>query len=251
LRNFAIFLLIGNMVWWSWQLYFHKGELTPSRAAPHAGFIQADKKLRMLSEASLESRVENPGQATTGAIATPQEPLPLAAPVKADAVVVPPVPVPITPAPWCGATNGLALPENAKSFQEDWLKLGGEAEQEQVKEPVSSTWWVYLPAFKDEEAAKPVLKQLQDKKIDSYFMRTGDLAGGISLGVFSRKDSAVGVQESLKKRGYATDLKEIQRMDTRFQIVLKLQDRERTREPKVQELLGKYRGIQVKEIACK
>ena len=205
----------------------------------------------MLSEASLESGGEIPGQATTTAIDTPQAPQLLAATVKADVVVVPTAPVPITPEPWCGTTNGQASPENAKSLQADWLKLGGAAEQEQVREPVSSTWWVYLPTFKDEEAAKPMLKQLQEKKIDSYYMRTGDLAGGISLGVFSRKDSAIGVQESLKKKGYTTDLKEIQRMDTRFQIVLKLPDRERAKDPKVQELLGKYRGIQVKEIACK
>jgi len=251
LRNFAIFLLIGNIVWWSWLLYFHKDELISSREVQHAGFAQADKKLRLLSETPLESRVEIPAQTTMSAIDTMPVPQPAAAAVKANAVVVPPEPVQITPAQWCGATSSLASPESAKSLQTDWLKLGGEAEQEQVKEPGSSTWWVYLPAFKDEETARPVLKQLQEKKIDSYYMRTGDLAGGISLGVFSRRDSAVGVQESLKKKGYATDLKEIQRMDTRFQIVLKLPDRERARDPKIQELFGKYRGIQVKEIDCK
>ena len=99
--------------------------------------------------------------------------------------------------------------------------------------------------------AQLVLKQLHDKEIDSYYMRSGELAGGISLGVFSRKESAVSVRDGVRKKGYAAEVKEIARMETRFRLVLMLRDREKIQDPSVKEFLGKYSDVQLKEIACK
>jgi cell division septation protein DedD len=253
LRNFAIFLLLGNIAWWTWQLFFHKTELTDPKEVQHSTFAQAEKKLLILGEVPLGSRVEMSNRVSElpkGAeVEAQQDSPPLVS--AANTVAAPPESVRAIPEPWCGSTDSFASQESTKKIQTEWLKMGGEAEQELVKEPGSSIWWVYLSAVKDEDAAAQVLRQLREKGIDSYYMRTGELAGGISLGVFSRKDSAVGVQGSIREKGYAAEVRAIQRVETKFRITLKLHDREKIHELRAQELLAKYSAMQVKEIACK
>ena len=48
------------------------------------------------------------------------------------------------------------------------------------------------------QASLRQLRELQSRNIDSYIITVGDLANGISLGIFSRKDSAEGVVARLR-----------------------------------------------------
>jgi hypothetical protein len=246
LRNLAIFLLLGNIAWWGWQFNFHGNESVAAKDVQQAGFVQAEMKLRLLREGSPEVHADGPDQNNAGELDVPQGSPPASAPDGGGLVEV----ARSAPEPWCGTTNNIGSAERAKKFQAEWLKKGGEAEQESVREPGTSTWWVYLP-FKDEESAQLVLKQLHEKAIDSYYMRSGDLAGSISLGVFSRKESAAGIKDGIRKKGYSAEMREIPRMETRFLLVLRLSERGKIQDSSVREFLSKYSDIQVKEINCK
>ncbi len=55
-------------------------------------------------------------------------------------------------------------------------------------------------------------------------MRTGELAGGISLGVFSRQKSAEVAQSELDQRGYQSIIKEIPRYVSKAYVTLSAPD---------------------------
>jgi cell division septation protein DedD len=128
--------------------------------------------------------------------------------------------------PWCATAGAFADPAAASSYVAALGRLGIEGEVEARREPVSSTWWVYMPAFNSETAATATLQELQDRGIDSYYMRTGegDMAGGISLGVYSRRDSALIGQQQLATLGYATSITEVERLGERYYVALRMLD---------------------------
>ncbi|MDY6949316.1 MAG: SPOR domain-containing protein, partial [Pseudomonadota bacterium] len=117
--------------------------------------------------------------------------------------------------PWCANTSIFADPATAAAFAQGAAGLGAEVSTELREQPVSSTWWVYLAAFSSEADARAMLSELQGKGIDSYFMRTGEMAGGISLGVYSREESARIAQRQLVDQGYMPDIREVFRMEER------------------------------------
>jgi cell division septation protein DedD len=146
-----------------------------------------------------------------------------------------PVPAPRAPAPavvetpvvlqpWCANTAIFSDQAAAAAFAQGLIDLGATAKVEQRQAPVSSTWWVYLPAFASEREARVVLNELQGKGIDSYYMRNGEMAGGISLGVYSREESARIAQRQLAGQGYTTSLREVFRMEERPYVRLALPD---------------------------
>jgi cell division septation protein DedD len=126
--------------------------------------------------------------------------------------------------PWCANTALFPDQAAAAAFAQGLIDLGAEASLEQGQTPVSSTWWVYLPPFAVEAEARAVLAELQGKGIDSYYMRSGDMTGGISLGVYSREESARIAQRQLAGQGYTTSLREVFRLEERPYVRLVLPD---------------------------
>lgn len=72
-------------------------------------------------------------------------------------------------------------------------------------------YWVYLVPLASRQASLRQLKELQARKIDSYIIGQGDLANGISLGIFPRSDSAESVMQRLREAGYEPMLRELSR----------------------------------------
>lgn len=246
MKNFAIFLLLTNILLWAWQ-FSPTNELPGHQGAQTAvsSFEPGNRKLQLLSELTpaeevkpIESSVErSPG------IATQEN--------KASEPAVPPPPAQALQIQWCGQSASVTNSADAVRFLGKWRQLNGTGELLTLQEPTTSTWWVHLPAFKDETEANKKMMELREKKIDSYYMRTGELAGGISLGVYSRKQSAAQVQADLLKKGYKTELKEVFRTESRSRLELRLQDRSRREEQDVRELLAGFQQLGVQEIPCK
>lgn len=87
---------------------------------------------------------------------------------------------------------------------------GMEASAELLQSGTALTYRVYMPPFNADTAARQTLEQLQDKGIDSFIITSGELAGGISLGLFTVEDRAVALQETLAEQGFATSIQEIE-----------------------------------------
>lgn len=69
-------------------------------------------------------------------------------------------------------------------------------------------FWVYIPQFPDRAQALRKLRELQAKGVDSFLVAEGADANAISLGSFTAKDSALGVQARLRSAGYGAEIRE-------------------------------------------
>ena len=70
-------------------------------------------------------------------------------------------------------------------------------------------YWVYLEPYETRKAAIAKLKALQLAKVDSYLITQGELANGISLGVFENIDSARRMLERRQGQGYEVKIREL------------------------------------------
>lgn len=175
-----------------------------------------------------------------------------AAVAEAESVLIPePVSEPaVTAVPWCAEAGVFGDLESAEAFITPLSGLGASGTVVEREEPISSTWWVHMPAFRSEAVAIAMLEELQSKDIDSYYMRSGEMAGGISMGVYSRQESALIGQQRLADQGYATSIREVSRMGKRFYAALSLPNATLRETPDWADFLASAGGVEVAEITC-
>ncbi len=89
------------------------------------------------------------------------------------------------------------------------LERGMQARAELVETEQSRGFRVFMPPFNSPAAARQTLDTLQAEGIESFIITTGNLSGGISLGVFSQQSLAIALQERLAGAGYATSIEEV------------------------------------------
>ena len=94
--------------------------------------------------------------------------------------------------------------EEARALEQRLLSLDIGSAVQSVDAAAGVDYWVYLVPLRQ-------LKELQARKIDSYIIGQGDLANGISLGIFPRSDSAESVMQRLREAGYEPMLRELSR----------------------------------------
>lgn len=81
---------------------------------------------------------------------------------------------------------------------------------------VSTDYWVIIPPRASERQAYRLLKQLQLANIDSYIVTQGDYANAISLGLFTIRESAVGVKDKMIDAGFDVVIQEIERTQKHY-----------------------------------
>ncbi|TQV67296.1 SPOR domain-containing protein [Exilibacterium tricleocarpae] len=99
----------------------------------------------------------------------------------------------------------------AEYFIERMAALEIAAEIQDVEIPGEVGYWVYLPPEVSRKEALRRLHELQAKGVDSYVIPKGELANGISFGMFSQEALALRRQEDMVNRGYAAEIKEMAR----------------------------------------
>lgn len=130
---------------------------------------------------------------------------------------------PALPGPrWCGELGLFATAGPAEALLPELVLLGVDAKLGAGRRPVGNTFWVHSRLFEREADALALLRELQGKNIDSYYIREGELAGRISLGVFSRNNSAEQVQSTLGAQGYRAEISRVARQVDRFWLDLEL-----------------------------
>lgn len=175
MRTFIILLLLANLVYLGWNL------LSDSPALPVAAVPQTPasaQRLQLLKEVSRTS----------------------------------PVPAPATPAPEPQTCIALGVFNNTE--EGDFLvsalqQRGMQARVELLQAGETRNFRVYMPPFNADTAARQTLQALRDEGLDSFLITTGELRGGISLGLFSQETLALNLQEDLAARGYATSIQEV------------------------------------------
>ncbi|QRY81123.1 SPOR domain-containing protein [Pseudomonas sp. PDNC002] len=179
MRWFFLFLLALNVFYYVWHQ--QQAPLRPKEIAPLALFHSEQKNIRLLSESA-----EAPQRRQ-------QEEKPVAS----------------TSA--CVFLGSFSQEERARQLVQRLLSLDVQASVQTMDASAGVDYWVYLPPLASRQASLWQLRELQARKIDSYIITEGDLADGISLGIFQRKDSADSVVERLKAAGYDALVRELAR----------------------------------------
>lgn len=111
-------------------------------------------------------------------------------------------------------------------------------------------YWVYLAPLASRQASVRQLKELQARKIDSYLIGTGDLANGISLGIFPRLDSAQSVMYRLRSAGYEPLLRELPRAHQAFWVRISPQSRRLVDGGMLERLAQDFPGLEHRLMPC-
>lgn len=112
----------------------------------------------------------------------------------------------------CLFLGGFQSEERGRQVVQRLLSLDVASSVEQVERIVATDYWVYLPPLASRQASLHQLRELQAKKIDSYVITQGDLVNGISLGVFSRAESAKAAMQRFRDAGYEPMVRELSRV---------------------------------------
>ena len=255
MRIFLLLIILANLGYLAWRQGWIADFLPPPVSVTQAprmpAFVPAERQLQLLSETQNSTADRNPDQPQEQPLeqqsnALLEEQVVEAPSLQADSVL----PEPRLVLPWCGQISGFADEAAANALLAQLPQEQLTVTLESAEVPVSSTWWVHMPAFESEAVALRMLEELQDNNIDSYYMRSGDLQGGISLGVFSRQESALTAQAQLARRGYATSIAEVFRMEDSYSLRLQLEDAALLQSEQWQQLLAGHDGLVLAENAC-
>jgi cell division septation protein DedD len=99
----------------------------------------------------------------------------------------------------------------AKYFVEKLAAKGVRSEVKNVLVSMTVGFWLHLPPLSSKKALRRRLAELQRQGIDSYTIPDGELANGISLGMFSSRQRAKSLQKSISQLGYRPEIAEVPR----------------------------------------
>ena len=89
--------------------------------------------------------------------------------------------------------------------------LGFESEMRSLATGGSIEHWVHIPPLVSRQQSLQLLRELQSRGVDSYIITQGELAEGISLGLFRNKQSAENLTNKMLAMDYSVVIKEVLR----------------------------------------
>lgn len=121
-----------------------------------------------------------------------------------------------------------------------------------LKEDLPEVYWVYLPPKDNETDARDLVAKLQAKGIDSFMVSDEDDEHlyAISLGVYSKLESAESVQADIKNKGYEAKVIEKVRQQEQFWLVLSPEDSKNFKPEAIEAQLEDMPGLKNKEKSC-
>lgn len=155
MRWILLLLLLLNAFYYVWHQ--QQGPLRAKEVAPAGAYQSARKDIRLLSEADAP-RVRAESSAPADAVAP-------------EAAV-------------CLYLGSFEEESRARVVEQRLLSLDIQAEVRSVDAAAGVEYWVYLPPLASRQASLRQLRELQARRIDSYIITQGELANGISLGIF-------------------------------------------------------------------
>lgn len=138
----------------------------------------------------------------------------------------------------------------AKVVEQRLLSLDIQADVRSLDAAAGVEYWVYLPPLASRQASLRQLRELQARRIDSYIITQGELANGISLGIFPRSDSADSVMQRLREVGYEPQMRELSRAHRSFWVRVAPESRRLADEFLLGRLAGDFAGLQHQLMPC-
>ncbi|MFV9656320.1 SPOR domain-containing protein [Pseudomonas sp. NY15366] len=221
MRWILLLLLLLNAFYYVWHQ--QQAPLRAKEVAPADAYQAARKDIRLLSEAdALRSRGDSSVSADVAA---------------SEAAV-------------CLFLGSFEDEARARVVEQRLLSLDIQADVRSVDAAAGVEYWVYLPPLASRQASLRQLRELQARRIDSYIITQGELANGISLGIFPRNDSANSVMQRLRNVGYEPQIRELSRAHRSFWVRVAPQSRRLADEFLLGRLAGDFAGLQHQLMPC-
>lgn len=150
----------------------------------------------------------------------------------------------------CLFLGSFELMADASAVEQRLLSLDIQSRVQSMDAAAGIDFWVYLPPLASRQASLRQLRELQARKIDSYIITQGDLANGISLGIFPRSDSAQSVMQRLRDAGYEPSLRELTRAHRSFWVRISPQSRRLADDSLLQRLAFDFKGLEQQLMPC-
>lgn len=221
MRWILLLLLLLNAFYYVWHQ--QQAPLRAKEVAPADAYQAARRDIRLLSEAGASSPRSQ--AAAPVAEASPE-------------------------AAVCLFLGSFEEEARAKVVEQRLLSLDIQADVRSVDAAAGVEYWVYLPPLASRQASLRQLRELQARRIDSYIITQGELANGISLGIFPRNDSANSVMQRLRDVGYEPQIRELPRAHRNFWVRVAPQSRRLADEYLLGRLAGDFAGLQHRLMPC-
>ncbi|MEO9335788.1 SPOR domain-containing protein [Ectopseudomonas guguanensis] len=221
MRWILLLLLLLNAFYYVWHQ--QQAPLRAKEVAPANAYQAARKDIRLLSEADTP-RSRSESSAAADAVAP-------------EAAV-------------CLFLGSFDEETRARVVEQRLLSLDIQAEVRSIDAAAGVEYWVYLPPLASRQASLRQLRELQARRIDSYIITQGELANGISLGIFPRNDSANSVMQRLRDVGYEPQIRELSRAHRSFWVRVAPQSRRLADEFLLGRLAGDFAGLQHQLMPC-
>ena len=150
----------------------------------------------------------------------------------------------------CLFLGSFELMADASAVEQRLLSLDIQSRVQSMDAAAGVDYWVYLPPLASRQASLRQLRELQARKINSYIITQGDLANGISLGIFPRSDSAQSVMQRLRDAGYEPSLRELTRAHRSFWVRISPQSRRLADDSLLQRLAFDFKGLEQQLMPC-
>lgn len=216
MRWMFLWLVVLNLFYYVWHQ--QQAPLRVTEIAPLNLVQDAKRDIRLLSEASVRPRRE-------AAIEQPAEAV-------------------------CLFLGSFELMADASALEQRLLSLDIQSRVQNMDAAAGMDYWVYLPPLASRQASLRQLRELQARKIDSYVITQGDLANGISLGIFPRSDSAQSVMQRLRDAGYEPSLRELTRAHRSYWVRVAPHSRRLADDSLLQRLAFDFKGLEQQLMPC-
>ncbi|PZP20574.1 SPOR domain-containing protein [Pseudomonas kuykendallii] len=182
MRWLFLLLLMLNLFYYVWHQ--QQAPLRVKEVAPLSLYRSAEDNIRLLSESGNVPAIQG-------------RPAPVAPGGQVDDV--------------CLFLGGYAGEADIQPLEQRLKGLDVSAQVQARDAEGAVDYWVYLPPLASRQASFRQLKELQSRHIDSYLIGEGDLADGISLGMFPRQELADALVRRLNEAGYEPQMRELPR----------------------------------------
>lgn len=150
----------------------------------------------------------------------------------------------------CLYVGGFDQESMALAIEQRLLSIDIDSSVTSIDEPAGIDYWVYLSPLVSRQASLRQLRELQSRNIDSYIITVGDLANGVSLGIFSRKDSAESVVSRLQGIGYAASIRELPRTHRSYWVQVGEGGQRLLSESLLSDLISDFPGVEHQQMPC-
>ncbi|WP_313520310.1 SPOR domain-containing protein [Pseudomonas sp.] len=222
MRWLFLLLLVLNLFYYVWHQ--QQAPMRVKEVAPLSLYRSAEDNIRLLSESGNVPSVQGrPAPAT---------------PVEAPEAV-------------CLFVGGYAAENDIQPLQQRLNGLDVSAVVQSRDAEGAVDYWVYLPPLASRQASLRQLKELQSRHIDSYLIGEGDLADGISLGMFPRRELADALVSRLGETGYEPQVRELPRAYRSFWLRIDEASQRLLDDALLARLSADFPGMQQQLMPCK